>query len=58
MLLKFKVTRVCDFDDIKTVLTESGYNVKVVHLVRDPRASTNSLTFTSGKPMDNKYKYF
>ena len=42
LLIALKVTYLCNFEWILSLLRERETNIKVVHLVRDPRSTVNS----------------
>ena len=44
-----------DLDELESVITESQANVKIIHLVRDPRGTANSRRFFLMSPEEKKY---
>ena len=54
LLIALKVTYLCNFEWILPLLRETETNIKVVHLVRDPRSTVNSATSHRGSLPDIK----
>jgi len=49
MLVAMKVIYLCNLESLLTLIDDDNLNLKIVHLVRDPRATTNSRARTGRK---------
>nr|XP_002127093.3 hox4 protein isoform X1 [Ciona intestinalis] len=49
-----KVIRLCDLQNLKGLITNSKFDIKILHLVRDPRGIYHSVTAVSRKSADGQ----
>jgi len=49
MLVAMKVIYLCNLESLLTLIDDDNLNLKIVHLVRDPRATTDSRARAEGK---------